>query len=350
MALTIGSLNLCNFSSNTNRVFAKNYDVVAEVIVKSGADVLALQEIIDQQSIDNLIGKLRVSGGANREWRAFFDKKQTWRNNREGYAFLWDENCVTLAKDDDGNEVLPELMTRYTSIKRPPMVARFVTTRLGELRYELCVLNTHIIFSPDNYQSSHPEWYGGAAMRAYEYSKIVNDIYPRFSRRFCTYAIIAGDYNLKYTMLAAVNARPKLFKGQPTMMSVQRDKTTICTLDLRSDGQPDVRVDNSAGLGFFPLVYNGVLRLFGNDEAFAGAQPNSAMNQTPGNDGSYVNDYDHFSFEVGRVGDYIRNVQRIDAPELVYAGSSQMFHSYKESVSDHVPIVATLDLSASQSF
>lgn len=355
MALTIGSFNLCNFSSKTKgRKFPKDFDAVAEAILKSGADVIALQEVIDQIAIDNLLNKLRGFGGANRDWRAFFDKKQTWRNNREGYAFVWDEKCVTFAKDDDGNEALPELVTKFTSIKRPPMVARFVTTRLGELHYELCVINTHIVFDPDGYQKRHPEWYGGAAIRAFEYSKIVNSIYPRFSGKLCTCTIIAGDYNLKSQMLKKVNDRPKQFEGQPTMMSVQSDKTTIKIIDSMIDEAPESGGSKPNGISLFSVIYNGVMRLFKNDESLDQSQSLLVDKQAPLEarqptvDGAYVNDYDHFSFEVGRVGDYVRNAHRIQAPELIYPMPSRMFHSYKERVSDHVPIVATLDLSTSQ--
>ena len=324
----------------------------------SGADVIALQEVIDQQAINSLLNQLRGFGGANRDWRGFFDKKQTWRNNREGYAFVWDEKCVTFAKDDDGNEVLPELATKFTSIKRPPLVARFVTTRSGELHYELCVINTHIVFNPDGYQVQHPEWYGGAAIRAFEYSKIVNSIYPRFSKKLCTYAIIAGDYNLKSSMLAVVDARPKLFEGQPAMMSVQNDKTTIKTIDQMVGETSESEESQARGTGLFAAIYNGVMRLFKNGEpldqssslsADRHAQKEDGELQQPTVDGSYVSDYDHFSFEVGRVGDYVRNAHRINAPELLYPMPGRMFHSYKEGVSDHVPIVATLDLSVSQS-
>ena len=358
MALTIGSFNLCNFSSNEDRKFPKDYSAIANAILMSGADVIALQEVIDQQAINSLLNQLRGLGGANRDWRGFFDKKATWRNNREGYAFVWDEKCVTFAKDDDGNEVLPELVTKFTSIKRPPMVARFVTTGSGELHYELCVINTHIVFKPDGYQARHPEWYGGAAIRAFEYSKIVNSVYPRFSNKHCTYTIIAGDYNLKSSMLAVVNARPKLSKGQPTMMSVQSDKTTIKTTDSMIDDTCESQGSKPDDIGLVAAIYNGVMRLFKNGESIGRppsqladkqAQTENAETQQPTVDGTYVSDYDHFSFEVGRVGDYVRNAHRVNAPELLYPTPSRMFHSYKEGVSDHVPIAATLDLSASQS-
>lgn len=358
MALAIGSFNLCNFSSNENRKFPKDYSAIANAILMSGADVIALQEVINQQAIDSLLHQLRGFGGANRDWRVFFDKKQTWRNNREGYAFVWDEKRVTLAKDDDGNEVLPELVTRFTSIKRPPMVARFVTTGSGELQYELCVINTHIVFKPDGYQVLHPKWYGSAAIRAFEYAKIVNSVYPRFSNKLCTYTIIAGDYNLNSSMLAAVNARPKLFEGQPTMISVQSDKTTIKTIDSMIDETSESKGSKPSEIGIFTAIYNGVMRLFKNGKSLDQSPPllvdkhtqkDNAETRQPTVDGAYVNDYDHFSFEVGRVGDYVRNAHRINAPELLFPMPSRMFHSYKEGVSDHVPIVATLDLSASKS-
>ena len=359
MALKIGSFNLCNFSSKTKgRKFPKDFDAVAEAILKSGADVVALQEVIDQNAIGNLLDKLRGFGGANRDWRAFFDKKQTWRNNQEGYAFVWDEKCVTFAKDDDGSEVLPELVTKFTSIKRPPMVARFVTTGSAELHYELCIINTHIIFRPDKYQAHHPELYGGTAMRAFEYAKIANNVYPHFSNKLCTYTIIAGDYNLVSSMLDKVNARPKLSEGQPTMMSVQSDKTTVRTIELMAGNKLEPDVSSSGSMSFFSEIYNGVMRLFKKNESLdqlpsllvdKQAQRENVEARQPTVDGAYVNDYDHFSFEVGRVGDYVRNAHRINAPELLFPMSSRMFHSYKEKVSDHVPIVATLDLSASQS-
>ena len=344
MSLTIGSFNLYNFSSNEDRKYLKDYSVVADAIIRSDADVIALQEVVDDQAIESLMVQLRGYGGANRDWKSYFDKRQTWRNNREGYAFVWDEKSVTLVRDDDNNVVLPELMTRFTSLKRPPMVARFMTTRPGELHYELCVINTHIIFKPDKYQEQHPEWFGSAAMRAFEYTKIVDEIYPRYACHCNHYAVIAGDYNLSSSFLSCVNAREQQSSNQLKMMSVQSDKSTIKTIDPKEDLEGEAEPEESKeSKGFFSAIFNGVFRLLGNgtdeheSESLVPAAEESQV------DGAYVNDYDHFSFEKDRVGRYVSSSHRINAPEELFPALPFKFHTYKERVSDHVPVVAKFD-------
>lgn len=349
MGLNIASFNLYTFSSGENRLNVKSFDKIARIIIESGADIVALQEVIDQRSIDSLISELRALSGIRRRWQAFFDKKQTHRNNREGYAFLWDENIVNLPKDDYGESVVPQIMTRYTSLKRPPMVGRFCT--VSGLRYEVCVINTHIIFNKDNYlkAQNHPEWYGSGAMRALEYSKIVRDIYPVFANHSNVYSVIAGDYNLTGRMLSLVNAAGNRKNDRPQMISVQDEKTTVKVFscderDRKDGGLPD----SSETHNFLMGVFNGVLSLFSKERTVGQAVvPQGELILEVGRpnvDGDYVNDYDHFSFEIRRVAPYVKNPRRIAISETMFPLPNRRFHDYKTDVSDHVPVVATLDL------
>lgn len=352
MALTIASFNLYTFSSSENRAFPKDYGEVADMILRTHADVIALQEVIDERALNEVLSQLNGRSRARCEWRTYFDKKQTWRNNREGYAFIWDEKRLTLARDDEGQEVQPELMTRYTSLKRPPLVGRFVPVNSWELDIELCIVNTHIIFNPDKYQSQHPEFFGAAAMRLYEYSKIVKQLYPAVGNRPRTYAVVAGDYNLKSSKLAMANA---LFQsqGEADMVSIQTEKSTIKVCEptdnpaIPNQEPGENATPEAKGL---MAVYNGVIRFLGlsGEKESVGLSIGKSTQESVALDGDYANDYDHFSFSRRRVGGYLKNAHRIDIPSSLFPLPQHRFHSYKQGVSDHVPVVATLDLSTSK--
>lgn len=352
MALTIASFNLYTFSSSENRAFPKDYAEVADMILRTKADVIALQEVIDERALNEVLSQLNGHSSAKCEWRTYFDKKQTWRNNREGYAFIWNEKRLTLARDDDGQVILPELMTRYTSLKRPPLVGRFAPVNAWDLDIELCIINTHIIFNPDKYQSEHSEFFGATAMRVFEYSKIAKQLYPAVGNRPRTYAVVAGDYNLKSSILAKANA---LFQaqGDVDMASIQTDRSTIKVCEPTDDStvqnqNPDENASQAAkGL---MAVYNGVIRFLGlaGEEKSIRLSIGKTSQREAALDGDYANDYDHFSFSRRRVGGYLKNAHRIDIPSSLFPLPQHRFHSYKQDVSDHVPVVATLDLSSSK--
>ena len=353
MAINIASFNLYTFSSAKNRQNLKSFDKIASIINNSNADLVALQEVIDQQSVDSLLSQLHGICGVRRRWRAFFDKKKTHRNNREGYAFLWDEGVVELARDDNGDAIEPEIMTRYASLKRPPMVGRFRTVR--GMEYEICVINTHIIFKKDRYLNAqaHPEWYSARAMRALEYSKIVREIYPTFATHLNVYAVIAGDYNLSLGTLMKINELGNQKNDRPQMITVQRAETTIKVIDLyeRDDDVQEPEPSSKEQQGFLFGIFNGVLSIFAKREQkkipFQGKDRSVLCGQSLLIDGGYAHDYDHFSFDMARVAPYVRNPHRISISETMFPLPQHRFHDYKADVSDHVPIVATLDLSSS---
>lgn len=355
MAINLASFNICTFSSSEDRMFQKDLSKIAAIIKQSNADVVALQEVIDQKSITDLLFQLCRTCAGTHEWKGCFKKEKTHRNNREGYAVLWNERSVSLAKDDEGVDVEPEIMTRYTSLKRPPMVARFRVHKLGELGCEVCIINTHIIFNEDKYlhAKEHKNWYGAGAMRALEYSKIVKDIYPSYSNHLSTYAVIAGDYNLSGSMLALVNAAGNAKGDRLQMLSVQNEKSTIKVVDAQAhEPFANAEVESpKAEQGFFAGIYNGVLSLFGKGEQPDHVFPRGGESAMSGDavltDGDYVNDYDHFSFDLSRVAPYVKNARRINIPESLFPLPQHRFHAYKADVSDHVPVVTALDVKSS---
>ncbi len=189
-------------------------------------------------------------------------------------------------------------------------------------------------------------------MRVFEYSKIAKQLYPAVGNRPRTYAVVAGDYNLKSSMLAKANA---VFQGQDgtDMSSIQTQKSTIRVCDPTHDSgvsNQDAGENAFQEAKGFMAVYNGVIRFLG----LAEGEKNSALSigkssqEESALDGDYANDYDHFSFSRRRVGGYLKNAHRIDIPSSLFPLPQHRFHSYKQDVSDHVPVVATLDLSSSK--
>jgi hypothetical protein len=351
MAINIASFNVCSMSVSAGRKCPKDFSTMAKVILRTHADIVALQEVVDQDSINHLVANLQRLSAGTHEWRDSFKREKTHRNNREGYAVLWNERAVSLARDKDGEPIKPEIMTRYVSLKRPPMVARFRVHKLGELDYEICVINTHIVFNEDNYLHAHEhkDWYGANAMRALEYEKIVKDIYPLFSNHLCTYTVIAGDYNLSGLFMDKVNAIGNGKGDRPQMKTVQYQKSTIKTVERtpQSDISQCANETERKG-GLFAAVYNGILSLFSGDKDSANTPNAKAANSDekphPVADGDYASNYDHFSSSVERVAGYVKKPHRLDIPASLFPLIDHRFHAYKGSISDHVPVVASLDL------
>ena len=87
MEYTIGSFNLCHFSYKSTNSESKNINRIADIIVREGFDVVALQEVNSISALDKLWKRALGTGEWDYKWEEprFYNSKY-----REGYAGkLW---------------------------------------------------------------------------------------------------------------------------------------------------------------------------------------------------------------------------------------------------------------------
>ena len=272
--------------------YKKDWNAIAHMIRQSGAVIVALQEILDDYCVERLQRQL---GG---QWNFIVSDQVTIRNGgRDGYryyekyAFLWDERYVKVLHLDDPKKSGPHIETRFSSIKRPPYVARFVPNTPGALPLmEIRVINTHIAFSVDRTTQKRVPDMKDIPMRLKEYVTIANKVFPKVAKErdgYCAYTFVAGDYNLSCKHLMRLDGE---------IVPLQEDPTTL-------------------------------RRKF--DSAESRRNP-------------YLHNYDHFSASRHEMP-YVQYAMRIDG--ICETGKTP--ETYLKEVSDHVPIKLGFDVAAS---
>jgi len=303
MAYTIVSFNVLKMGeSAVSQQSRKDWDTIARMLSDIRPDVIALQEVLKKEPVAEFVRRLSGYGG---EWDFRFEQKDTVRNNREGYAFIWNTRTMGLLSVN-GTIKEPHIEAKWSrSLIRPPYVGRFIPVALGSPHVEFRLINTHVVFGEDVYSEDHGNDLSDKAMRMAEYSKLIGNVFPDVVNvhdgNFRTpYTFILGDYNLSYADCFALNESlgdPKRF-----MLSGQRARTTI----------------------------------------------SRSKAETPGED-AYANDYDHFTSS-DHEDEYIQDSAVIDGPRRYYAQSGVPdFKTYVERVSDHIPMLFHLDLTRSRS-
>ncbi len=296
MSYTVLSFNVQKMGNGAVEQRKKDWRLIARMIKYSGADLVSLQEILSEKPVEELCRNLNMYGG---RWESSFEQKDTVRNCREGYAFLWNTKRVSLLIAN-GKTYKPHIETKWSrSLIRPPYVARFMPVAPMSPFIEIRLTNTHIIFAEDKYsrEKNSSVFDSDYQMRINEYRKLSKEVFPDIAWKGSprtSYTFITGDYNIHLWDCFLIDSLPA--SGRLKMSSRQPDKSTI----------------SNPGSG-----ENNMKKSFG-----------------------YANDYDHFSFSM-RESSYVASAHRIDAPEIFCSGD---FRYYREKVSDHVPVILKIDL------
>lgn len=332
MIYKIGSFNVRNLSWGNK---GRDLDLIADII--SRFDIIALQEvlsdgkILEGSSLKNPAGQaaayehsLKYRLGDN--WDMCWLDPQTdssWYpylgedKRGEGYAFLWRKDKFRCPVNEYGNEVRPRIFRQYKinsandelRLIRDPGYGRFQPVNMPNA--EIRLITTHIIFGkPDADKLKKIIDHGAVMMRKKEFNVLARSIYTRISEDHndinCVvpYTIILGDYNLNHLRSGA---------GSPYVpgLVVLDANHNILPLNMIAD--------------------QGVYRINTTQTDL------TTINE---NGDNYANNYDHFSYD-----DHTRDSIVRGTPYRLNAVEKTGDHStYKEKVSDHIPIMLEIDL------
>lgn len=331
MAIKIGSFNVKNLADGEGRDIAR----IARIINENDLDIVCLQEVLQEGKIISGISLKGLSGQAKAYDRSLKSKLSgTWDSEwqqpklrkkmevylggdkrGEGYAILWrtDKKKLSLPKDEYGIEVRPKIFSNYDTrivgsklrLIRDPLYARFI---IGNKPAELRIITTHIVYGKSTTVKNLLD-YGAIEMRRKEFDMLAGQIYYRVSEMYkdinCTspYTIMMGDYNLNlgYNL-------------------------------------PYTRCFDKKG------------HVVSEDEAFFSVSNLQAEKTTLKRDyAELANNYDHFTVDdraksrivqdsvavVDAIHKHIR--KRNDSEE-------ELFDTYRKQVSDHLPIIVTVNI------
>lgn len=290
MSIKIMSFNMRDFSSRGDR----DLQTIAKIITDQKYNIVAMQEVLDEKVIIDLVSILNHLGG---KWRSSADKPlQTNKRKEEHYAFLWNETKVTLARKEEiinGNrvstEVAPRIIDDYrepdaTALARDPLFGRFWPK--GDDYSEIRLINVHI---------KSPQYY--IADRNREFIILSNKIYHKYC---CNepgtrsiYTIMLGDYNLNLNRqwVTGHNLWNEVYEindnGKIQIIKTVQDKKTT----------------------------------FGKDSV------------------DFANNFDHFSYDE-KLDDVVYKVAVNDTVKNYMNGS---FEDHFNKISNHIPIEITID-------
>ncbi len=294
MSYIIASFNTLKMGEYAVSQYKKDWKLIAQIIKSHKVDIISLQEILSERPVQELQRNLNMYGG---NWDFRFEMKETVRNDREGYAFLWNRNTISLLVSDR-KTYEPHIEAKWSrSLIRPPYIGRFIPCAPCSPFIEIRLINTHIVFGKDKYSQERGNDQSALRMRRAEYEKLSKQVFPSIAHTRSGdyrvgYTFITGDYNLPLRDCIFIDSRSMDEKMK--MQSGQHEKTTISLNKIQENPNAD----------------------------------------------AYVNDYDHFSFS-NHEAEYVLFMQRIDAPRLFCNGN---FAHYRETISDHVPIILNFNI------
>ncbi len=241
-SIRIGSFNIRKFSKDASE---ERLATLAKIIIESGVDILAIQEVFAEAAIIKLL-KYLEKGDWKGRW-ASPDSKSV--SAAEGYAFIWNEQNVMLSRNRRGKVFEPTIHNQYPhkgfgTLIRNPFYGRFTLKR--DEMFEFRLLNTHIMFSKSRTENDSDDHDvstdGDISMRKKEFETLASHILPKIGRKdydkiwgeendICRkpYTILLGDYNLN---LKSSGAKGAILDDRLAIIDVDdgRDKIQIITI------------------------------------------------------------------------------------------------------------------------
>ena len=332
MPYKIGSFNVRNLSWGLKK--SRDLDFIAEIIKEF--DVIALQEVLSEGKIlegptlNNPSGQaaaydhsLRSRLGDNwdmcwldpkteSKWYPFIGEDK----RGEGYAFLLRKDKFRCPVDAYGKKIRPRIYRQYKTdysngelrLIRDPGYGRFQLVDMPNA--EIRLITTHIIYNKpkeDNLKKTVD--HGADKMKRKEFEILARQVYTRISEDYndsnciVPYTIILGDYNLNLLSSGA---------GSPYVPN-------LVVLDSQNNILP-----------IYEIAEKGVYRIRTVQSDLA------TINDKADN---YASNYDHFTYN-NHTEDIVQGTaRRLNAVERI--GNHKI---YKETVSDHIPIMPEIDL------
>lgn len=347
--IKICSFNICKLSRN-NISTNKKIEKIAKIINQGGYSIVALQEVIDEHSVQELSkildGNWAYSYARPPKMTYSIDEwKKIDNEAAEGYAFLWNTYEVDLASTEvfnkDGHSFAPPLKRIYyprivnmdsheiicdrtLRLIRNPYYGRFVVRNyIGSDSglFEIRIINAHIIFGVNNETSKMVKESIGESkisdieLRRKEFDALSKSIFPGVDNRvygrnplkesdvntgLIHYTFLMGDYNLNLCEQGSPALTPSeeciILCGakQRNIITVQGKKTTVKDVVSATD--------------------NNILQDY------------------------YSNNYDHFTYDELQLSDLSIGIEVIDVIKKYYSKEQDPCQTYKDEISDHIPI------------
>lgn len=322
MQYKIGSFNMKNFGRNSQKDFEK----IAEIIIEERLDIVALQEILSEgKGIKRMQEELEQCVKYNlcnwdfrcaspRESMDLDKISDMIVNDSRGecYAYLWNKKrfkLVEYSKLGNNrifepriiNSLANDVNVNCTFFARTPYYIRLQPLDGGF--FELRLVDIHIYYGNESLSS--------VIKRKVEFDTLVQDIYPeisqkRYGQNRVAYTIALGDYNLNifspYVQTQAKNA----YLSEVYTYSDGKETVQVLTVQdqLTTLKVPKKENDSDTGVG-------------------------------------YANNYDHFTYSPELSQFRSVSYEAIDAVNKYCDGD---FSYYREKISDHLPIVMSVEI------
>lgn len=344
MGYRIGSFNMRNIGfSALSESNERNLEKIAEIIREEEFDIVALQEVLSEGKAFNYSSRFQreyakksilMELGGEQQWGFKWADAEGGDSRGEGYAFLWNKKRMRLSTAllDDGSEreFNPQMIqqVKYSNLVRKPYYARFTPQgTFASSLFEIRLICIHTYFGPNDDAFDRE-------IRANEIDTILRQIYPQIADRvykndYPSYTIVLGDYNAElyrewHDQLARkrkpLYIRPVVTATNWDDMKIQtvQDQLTTLRHPQKENGENDLDV---------------ILDL-----------------RESGKSTIYAHNYDHFSYEANERYNAIMNCTRINAVRKYYQDKQQLesheaAERYLKEVSDHVPIMLSIELS-----
>jgi endonuclease/exonuclease/phosphatase family metal-dependent hydrolase len=284
----MGSYNIGSFNTHFfSGVGKHNLDTFAKIVCDESLDIIALQEITREEALTSLLRRLPQYWKGKQKSPPSFKPEEDDTTLEEGevqskerkhsslgYAFLWNTNRFRECSKDKEPEIFNHI--KKGTLARTPYYGRFTPSELpGGAFFEIRLINIHLWWGSNNAVD--------VGLRLKEYEIVTGDVHTyvskhRYGNNMPAYTIIMGDYNLTLPFLG----KNIIQKENIAVITEQSDPTTLSKK-------------------------------------------------------CFVNDYDHFSYDINRFSEsgITVNISRINSVEN-YCGND--FEKHKLNVSDHVPI------------
>lgn len=312
MSIVIGSFNIrdLNFSNKTKdgEIQKRDYPLIADMIIKEGFDVVAIQEVNAPIALEHITFFLNKKKNVTHEWECDASgKAATTNNDPEGYGFIWNTKRIRLLDIPGKNNPAFYNYAGGKNVIRPPYYGRFTTRGLpGGTNCEIRLVNTHI------YDSSRE------LERIAEFDVLVKQVLPRicdhqelpaFNETMPSYTFLLGDYNLR------------LDKGERAEIRIESITPTSYTNRKR----------------YFKTV----------QEEKTSLKTAATLDETSLITDCYKSNYDHFTYEYELIRKLKLHESRVEALAKYFGkekSAIEMLKLYREKVSDHVPIKMIVEL------
>ena len=310
MEYRIGSFNMERFGANAKKDFAR----IAEIITEEKLDIVALQEIFSEgKGIDQLISELVRHELFGWDVRiAEPSETKNFESRGETYAYLWNKRkfkLVEFSKLGVKRVFDPRIVSRNdtgidcSELARAPFYIRLQPLYGGFFEFRL--INIHIFYGDRTLSA--------IARRQAEFRILTEQIYPSISTKAYgqnrkAYTIAMGDYNLN------------IFS--PNIPTEARN-CYLSTVHTFQDGKEDIHV------------------LTVQDQLSTLKSENSNTVSMIDTGKGYANNYDHFTYSPEWSPFVNVSFRAIDAVEKYCGGD---FSYYRQNISDHLPIVMTVEI------